>query len=63
MKFCNQSISMSRLPGENKKKKVILFCSSYCPLQIWTLKTCNEDISKTIIASSLKFGQLIDDDE
>ena len=44
-------------------KKVILFFSSYCPLQIWALKTCNEDISKTIIVSSFKHGQLIEDDE
>ena len=45
------------------KKKVILLFSSYCPLQIWTLKTCNEDISKTVIASGLKFGQLIEEYE
>ena len=45
------------------KKKVILFFSNYLPLQIWTLKICNHDISKTITASSLKLGQLIDDDE
>ena len=27
---------------------------SYCPLQIWELETCNQDISNTIIASSFK---------
>ena len=27
---------------------------SYCPLQIWALKTCNQDILKIIIASSFK---------
>ena len=36
--------------------------SSNCPLQIWTSKTCNKDISKTITAiySSLRFFQLIE---
>ena len=53
---------MNRLSGENRKI-YILFFSSYCPLQIWTLKTCNKDIAKTIPASGLKFGQLIEDDE
>ena len=33
------------------------------PLQIWPLKTCNKDISKTITASSLKLSQLIEDDD
>ena len=28
-------------------RKVILFFSNYLPLQIWTLKICNHDISKT----------------
>ena len=37
--------------------------SSYCPLQILALKTCNQDISKTITASSFKLGQLIEDNE
>ena len=37
--------------------------SSYCPLQILTSKTCNKDISKTIIARRLRFGQLIEDGE
>ena len=44
------------------RKKVILF-SNYLPLQIWTLKICNHDISKTITARSFKLGQLIKDDE
>ena len=44
-------------------KKVILFFSNYLPLQIWTLKICNHDISKIITASSYKLGQLIEDDE
>ena len=48
-----------------KKKKLFYYflVTMYCPLQIWTLKTCNKDISETIIASGLKFGQLIEDDE
>ena len=41
------------------KKKFVLFFSIYLPLQIWTLKICNHDISKTIIARSFKLGQLI----
>ena len=54
---------MSTLIGENLKKKLILFFSSYVPLQIWTAKICNHDISKTITARSFKLGQLIEDDE
>ena len=52
---------MSRLIGENLKKIVIF--STYLPLQIWTLKICNHDISKSITARSFKLGQLIEDDE
>ena len=37
--------------------------SSYCPLQILALKTCNQGISKTITASSFKLGQLIEDND
>ena len=48
--------------GENLKK-VILFFSNYLPLQIWTLKICYHDISKTITARSFKLVQLIEDDE
>ena len=53
---------MSRSIGENLKK-VILFFSNYLPVQIWTLKMCIHDISKTITARSFKLGQLIEDDE
>ena len=42
-------------------KENVVFFSSYCPLQILTSKTCNKDISKTIIARRLRFGQLIED--
>ena len=45
------------------RKKVILIFLNYLPLQIWTLKICNHDISKTITARSFKLGQLIEDDE
>ena len=45
------------------RKKVILFFWNYLPLQIWTLKICIHDISKTITAMSFKLGQLIKDDE
>ena len=44
-------------------KKVILFFSNNLPLQIWTLKICNHDISKRIIARSFKLGQVIEDDK
>ena len=33
-------------------------------MQIWALETCNQDnISKIILASSFKNGQLVEDDE
>ena len=53
---------MSRLIGENLKK-VIVFFSNYLTSQIWTLKICIHDISKTITARSFKLDQLIEDDE
>ena len=52
---------MSRSIGENLKK--VVFFSNYLSLQIWTLKICNHDISKSITARSFKLGQLIEDDE
>ena len=45
------------------KEKVIIFFSIYLPLQIWTLKICIHDISKSITARSFKVGELIEDDE
>ena len=45
------------------RKKVVLFFSNYLPLQIWTLKICNHDISKSITARSFKLGQLIVEDD
>ena len=45
------------------KKKFFFFFSNYLPLQIWTLKICNYDISKTITARSFKLRQLIEDDK
>ena len=39
---------------------VLGFFSSYCALQIWTLKTCNKYISIIIAARSFKLGQLIE---
>ena len=53
---------MSRSIGEVKEKVILLF-SNYLPLQIWTLKIYNHDISKTITARSFKLYQLIEDDE
>ena len=53
---------MSRSIGENLKKSLYVFLN-YLPLQIWTLKICIYDISKTITARSFKLGQLIEDDE
>ena len=43
-------------------KKLLYFLNNL-PLQIWTLKICIHDISKTITARSFKLGQLIEDDE
>ena len=42
---------------------LILFLLNYPTLQIWTLKICIHDISKTITARSFKLGQLIEDDK
>ena len=53
---------MSRSIGENLKKSFLFFLN-YLPLQIWILKICNHDISKTITARNFKLGQLIEDDE
>ena len=53
----------TRLPDLNFKKKVILYFSNYLLLQIWTLKICNHDISKSIAVRSFKLGQLIEDNE
>ena len=53
---------ISRLPGQNLKKSFTTFLS-YCPLRIWALETCTQDISKIIITSSFKRGQLVEDDE
>ena len=53
---------MNRSIGENLKN-VIIFFWNHLPLQIWTLKICNHDISKTVTARSFKLGQLIEDDE
>ena len=44
-------------------RKVILFFSNYLPLQIWTLKICIHDISKTQQLGAFKLCQLIEDDE
>ena len=44
-------------------KKVIMIFFNYLPLQIWTLKIFNHDISKTITAKSFKLGQLIEEDQ
>ena len=54
---------MSRLIGENLKKSYFFFFSNYLPLQIWAMKICNNDISKSVTARSFKFRQLIENDE
>ena len=53
---------MSILPGQILKDVILLFLS-YCSLQILALITWNQDISKIIIASSFKHGQLVEDGE
>ena len=65
MKFCNQDISKTIAARSFKHGQLIedndwIIFSSYCPLEIWPLKSCNKDISKNITASSLKSGQLIE---
>ena len=45
-----------------KIRRKVIFFLNYLPLQIWTLKICNHDISKTITVRSFKLGQLIEDD-
>ena len=54
---------MSKSIGEKIFKKVIIFFSNHLPLQIWTLKICNHDISKSITARSFRLGQLIESDD
>ena len=51
------------LSGERSLPFELLVFLNYLPLQIWTLKICFHDISKTIAARSFKLGQLIEDDE
>ena len=53
---------MSRLPGENKKKSYYNFFE-LLPFANFGIKTCNNDIFKTITASSFKLGQLIENDK
>ena len=53
---------MSRSIGANLKKSYFFF-SNYLLLQIYTLKICNHDISKTITARGFKLRQLIEDDD
>ena len=63
LKLCQLIEDNELITWPKFKKKAILLFSSYCPLQIWALETCNQDISKIIIASSFKHGQLVEDDE
>ena len=56
---------MGRLPDENLKKSYFIIFE-LLPFENLGIKTCNQDISKIIIASSfnsLKHGQLVEDDE
>ena len=52
----------SGIPGAKLRKSYFIFFE-LSPFQILTLKICNCDISKSIIAKSFKLGQLIEDDE
>ena len=47
----------------NHYQKVILLFSNYLHLQIWILKICNHDISKTITAMKFKLSQMIENDK
>ena len=53
---------MSRLICENLRKSYCIFFELF-PLQIWTLKICNHDISESITARGFKLGLLIGDEE
>ena len=44
-------------------RDILLFLLRNCPLKILALKTCNQGISKIIIASSFTLGHLINDNE
>ena len=46
-----------------KIEKKNCFFSNDLPLQIWTLKLCLNDISKSIAARCFKLCQLKEDDE
>ena len=46
-----------------KISEKVIFFKNYGPLQIWTLKICNHDISKSITPRSFKLSQLIEDDK
>ena len=52
---------MRKFIGKIKKNVIVLF-SHYLPLQIWTLKFCFNDISKSITARRFTLCQLIEDD-
>ena len=45
-----------------KKKSYFIFFK-LSPFADWTLKICNQDISKSIEARSFKLGELLEDDE
>ena len=45
------------------KKSYLIFFLVIALCKFLALKTCNQDISETITASSLKIGQLIEDNE
>ena len=70
--ICNQDIPKTILARSFKLGKLIedgelidwlKYKQSFCPLQIWTLKTCYKAISETITARSFKLGQLIENYE
>ena len=46
-----------------KMKKLFSFLGVIALCKFLALKTCNQDISKTITASIFKLGQLIKDNE
>ena len=50
---------LDKISGECLQNHWSSGLSNYLPLQIWTLKICNHDISKTITARSFKLGQLM----
>ena len=62
--FCNaKETKQFNIANFFLKKNSYFTFLSYYPLRIWALETCNQAISKYIMASSFKNLQFVEDDE